>query len=88
MLISLAVFIISLIQSALATCEIHAIARTDAIQASFWAGVRGVVSFTVLMIMIDVNKWFLGVPYVAGDIVAMYIVLTRYARTHAKAEEL
>jgi hypothetical protein len=78
MLVILAVFIISFIQSGLATKETHAIAHSQSVTAAIWAVVRSGVSFTFLMVIIQIDKWPLIIPYMAGDGLATYIALRKY----------
>ena len=86
MLIILAVFIVSFVQSFLATREIHSIAHSRSVTASMWAGIRATVSYIVLMVVIKMDSWGLGVPYVLGDVVATYIALRKFDRDKKKLD--
>ncbi len=75
MLVAAAVFVISFIQNYLATNEVYAIARNRRIGAAAWAGVSACVGFSFLMVVIKVDRWYLMVPYVLGDVIATYLAL-------------
>ena len=80
MLIGIAVFVISFIQSYLATREVHAIAHIHRARATFWSGVRSTVSFSFLMIVIKIDCWYLIVPYTLGDMLATNIAVRNSAK--------
>lgn len=70
------VFCLSFLQNYLATREVSAIAERDPTGAAAWAALSSTLSMCVIiLVVVNLNRWALLVPYVLGDVAATFIAI-------------
>lgn len=74
----LLVFLCSFINNFISTREIACISQALPARASLWAGLSSSLYLLItIVIVLDVNRWNLILPYVLGDMLGTWIALRK-----------
>jgi hypothetical protein len=73
----LVMFLLSLIGNAFATAELYNIGQGNAGRAAFWALFNSSFAFLVTYLIVVETQPLLIIPYVAGNVLATWMVLSK-----------